>query len=167
MAQTFGGNGHHKLSREDLNEMADVVQWEIQELRAGREENVLLIDALSNQWSAEHILNAARQRGKNWRFLSALADKALQAQGVGLLVAVTEATGMDVTEHLMRKSFNALDRIDSVYEETVRRRGENPYKAQIYDEARQAVVNTFTQGKSLFYQQAGRLILEMLEGRKQ
>lgn len=157
-------NGRHALGRDELDEMADVVRWEMGELRAGRTENVLLIDALANQWSAEHIIGAAQQRGKNWRFLAALADKALQAQGIGLLVAVTEATGMDVTEQLMRKSYNVIDRLDCIYREHVRQHGENPYKAQIYDEARQGVVDNFMQGKNLYYQQAGRLILQMLGG---
>ena len=152
-----------KLNQDDVGEIRKVVRWELSELSAGREENVLLIEALANQWSAERILSVAQQRGKNWRFLAALTDKALQAQGVGLLVAIAESTGMDLTEQLMRKSYSVLDRINKLYAEEVRRSGDDPFKAEIYDSARQAVVDTFKQGTSLYYQQAGQLILHLLK----
>lgn len=163
------GNGHSpngkatKLRPEDINEMKDVLRGELYDLRAGREENVFLIEALSNQWSGERIIATAQQRGKNWRFLAAIADKALQAQGLAVLVAVGEAAGMDLNEHLMRKSFNVIDRINSYYDDNIRLKGEDPYKAQIYDEARQAVLNAFVQGKNAFYQQLGHYLIQMLE----
>ena len=168
--QNGNGNGHSangkvtKLRHEDIQEMKDVLKGELYDLRTGREENVFLIEALSNQWSGERIIATAQQRGKNWRFLAAIADKALQAQGLAVLVAVGEAAGMDLNEHLMRKSFNVIDRIETYYQDNLRRKGENPYKAEIYEEASRAVVAAFVQGKNAYYQQLGHYLVQMLEG---
>lgn len=165
------GNGHHtngqgpKLSSSDLREMSSIIRSELSSLQVGKAENALLLQAMAQNWPIDQVIRAAAARGRNWRFALALADKSLQIQGVGILMLVAQTTGADLTEHGLRKSFDSLDRIHLVYDWSVARNGEDPFKAALHEKACQQVVDAYHQFTTAYFEAVGRSLLSVMERR--
>ena len=170
MSYSNNGNGHStnghgpKLSQTDLSEMSAIIRSEMSSLQVGRTENALLLQALAGNWSIDQLIRTATTRGRNWRFMSALADKALQIQGVGILMLVAETTGADLTEHGFRKANDSIDRLHLVYQSAVQRTGDDPYKAELLEKACRKVVGAFDQFTNAYFERVGRSLLDVMEG---
>ena len=111
------GNGHktEPFTDDMRDELRSEMRRELMEYQAGgKDENQVLMQALTNQWSADELRHVAKRRGKNWRFLTALTDQILQAEGWALLGFAGTATIADMGLSLLLKTFFLLDRVDDL-----------------------------------------------------
>lgn len=113
-----GTNGHGKgLDEMPLREMETQLTREFRDLKAGRTENILLIEAITNNWSADQLRQVARRRGRNWRFLTSLTDQMLRVEADALLALSATAAGVDLAYFGMLKVGAGLDRVDKIVED--------------------------------------------------
>ena len=163
MHNTFSGNGngtHAKaeFTQEHWAEMNTQIEQEANDLLAGRKENTLFIQALSDNWSLQHFLDVARHRGKSWGFLSALADKSLEIQGWGMLDFMADAVGRDLAEQILRKALSSLDRVAKIQEAFLSHNEDSPYAEQRFDELRSDLTQWARESRQRYWRRVNRLM---------
>lgn len=155
-----GSNGHSRsgFTQEHYDEVKTQVEQEAKDLMAGRQENTLLIQALSGNWSVRHFLDVAGQRGKSWRFLSALADKSLEIQGWGMLDFMADAVGRDLAEQILRKALASLERVGKIEEDFKTRYGDDAFVEQIFDELRADLTTWARESRQHYWRRVNKLM---------
>lgn len=146
------GSGDHR------SEIASELEFEERELMAGRQENPLFMKAIANNWSAAHFFQVARWKGKNWRFLSALSDKALELEGYAVLDFLADAYGRDFAEQVFRKSLSALARAMNIYERFKAIYGDNPFAEQMFLELAEDEVRWTQESRQRYWSRLRRLL---------
>jgi hypothetical protein len=121
-------------------EIRTEVKSELAAISEGRLEDPILLKAVAGNWSIEQFTAVARRRGRGWRFQSALADKALEVQGVALLHVVADVMGHSLREATVVKALNSLARLDGYRSSFVFKHGADPRAQQIVEDAQDEVM---------------------------
>jgi hypothetical protein len=151
---SFSANGSNGFGAE----VKAVLAFEEQEIMAGRRENALLTQAIANNWSAKDLFRVARHRGKSWRFLSALGDKALEIEGYALLQFVADAVGRDFAEMVFRKSLLSLQRAKAIYQQSRAVNGDDLFVEQMYVELCEDLVCWTRESRQRYWDRLTRLL---------
>lgn len=104
---------------------------ELENIREGKLADALLIEAMAYNWSVPWFLKVAGWRGKSWRFMSALADKALEIQGYGMLNLVTQVVSDRLTLATFQRAGETLKQLRQLSEEY----SDVPHMNEILEEA--------------------------------
>lgn len=77
-------------------EINTILHGELQQISRGHFNEVILMKSLAKGVPLPHLQRVLHWRGKRWQFVSALADKMVEARGAGLLRYVSVAVGNDI-----------------------------------------------------------------------
>lgn len=70
---------------------------DLQLIKQGKVKEAVLFQAVAFNWSPKRLMDVARQRGRNFRFLAALGDTLLQIEGIGIRHLTTHIVGDNVS----------------------------------------------------------------------
>ena len=129
------------FSEDEYEEFNAQVKVDWQSLKEGREEDAVLLQALSENWNITELLNVAKRRGKTWRWLAALADKQNEITGMALLSeSVIHILG-NANHAMLQKALNVIARNRRFAEKYGRDHGHDEYTESVVDNMQIRVMN--------------------------
>lgn len=72
------------------DELLQIFDEEYRAIQLRHVEDAILTQSVAGNWSVKKLSEMSRHRGKEWRFLSAAADRSLETQGYAVVEFITE-----------------------------------------------------------------------------
>ena len=146
----MAGNGNNTgfLNLEQHRpEIEEQLNLELQNIREGKLADALLIEAMAYNWSVPWFLKVAGLRGKSWRFMAALADKALEIQGYGMLNLVTQVISDRLTLTTYERAGETLKQLHQLAEKFK----DVPHADEMLEEAAEDIKETRRRVRNQFW----------------
>ena len=89
-------------------EIKEALQAELQLIQEGKAQDAVLFYGMAHNMSTSKLIEIGRHRGRNWRFMSALADASLEIEGQGMLHLVRQVVGDNLLIQATQKAIYTI-----------------------------------------------------------
>ncbi len=90
------------------------LQLELQQVQEGKLHDSVLLRGMAHNMPFSQFTTVARSRGKNWRFLSALADATLQVEAFGMLRLMTQIVHDNLLLNACQRAITTILRLEAL-----------------------------------------------------
>ena len=93
-------------------EVETQLQLELRDVQEGKLRDSILLRGMAHNMPFSRFTTVARNRGRNWRFLSALSDATLQVEGFGMQRLMTQIVGDNLLLNACQRAITTILRLE-------------------------------------------------------